>query len=147
MAIDPEGTSIPTESWRSPRPISLEPGRSRRFHTATSRSHAATVFEGEVMSRLSKVRSHIAALRTRVGRVRPVRADEGFFHGFEPLESRQFLATFDGGPLGTGQVWTDPINWVGDVLPTQGDSISIPGGRTCQTGPTFSASSLGVSGT
>lgn len=47
---------------------------------------------------------------------------------FEQLECRRLLATvqWDGG--GNGTAWSDPLNWVGDSLPTAADDaiINVP---------------------
>ena len=49
----------------------------------------------------------------------------------ESLESRTLLSTisWDGGPSGLGTDFTDPLNWVGDTLPTAADIalINTPG--------------------
>ncbi|MBX3376063.1 MAG: hypothetical protein KF678_03560 [Phycisphaeraceae bacterium] len=75
---------------------------------------------------------------------------------FEALESRQLLATvvWDGGPSGTGTDWHDPVNWVGDVLPTElddalinafaGPAIQISGAAAVRS--VNSAKSLSISG-
>lgn len=61
------------------------------------------------------------------------RASSGPWHP-EPLEARTLLAiiAWDGGPSGLGTNWHDPINWVGDVLPTVTDEavINVPGSPT-----------------
>src|SRR5262245_14690193 len=46
----------------------------------------------------------------------------------EQLEERSVPATitWDGGPGGTGNVWTTAANWVGDVLPNANDDAVIP---------------------
>ena len=45
----------------------------------------------------------------------------------ERLEPRSLLAAavWDGGPSGMGTSWHDAVNWVGDVLPVDGDDVSI----------------------
>ncbi|MCY2986889.1 MAG: hypothetical protein NTY19_03365, partial [Planctomycetota bacterium] len=46
---------------------------------------------------------------------------------FEQFEPRLLLSLvpWDGGPAGTGTNWSDPANWVGDVLPTAADDVQI----------------------
>src|SRR5215510_4261652 len=46
----------------------------------------------------------------------------------ERLEPRRLLSTitWDGGPTGQGIVWSDPVNWVGDVVPGNSDDAVIP---------------------
>ncbi|MBL9032305.1 MAG: hypothetical protein JNM80_11460 [Phycisphaerae bacterium] len=65
------------------------------------------------------------------------RASSGPWH-LEPLEARTLLAiiAWDGGPSGLGTNWHDPINWVGDVLPTSTDEAVI----TVAGSPTISIS-------
>jgi hypothetical protein len=57
-----------------------------------------------------------------------------FTPAMEPLEARTLLATieWDGGPLSTGTNWHDPVNWVGDVLPVNGDDVIIAFGVSIQ---------------
>jgi filamentous hemagglutinin len=45
----------------------------------------------------------------------------------EQLEARLVMASavWDGGPAGTGTSWQDPANWAGDVLPANGDDVTI----------------------
>lgn len=45
----------------------------------------------------------------------------------EPLEARLVLAAiaWDGGPTGNGTDWHNPINWDGDILPADGDDVTI----------------------
>ncbi|MCC7389864.1 MAG: hypothetical protein IT431_13975 [Phycisphaerales bacterium] len=51
----------------------------------------------------------------------------GFGVSVEQLEARLVLASvvWDGGPSGTGTSWQDPANWAGDVLPANGDDVTI----------------------
>ena len=48
----------------------------------------------------------------------------------EALEARTLfsLVEWDGGAEGTGTLWQDPLNWVGDVLPVDGDDVVIASG-------------------
>ena len=58
----------------------------------------------------------------------------------EPLEGRAMLATvaWDGGVLGTGTNFLDPVNWEGDVLPGPADTAVL--------GDTDSAATITLSG-
>lgn len=51
----------------------------------------------------------------------------GAHTSFEGLEPRLVLSaiSWDGGPTGEGTDWHDPANWAGDVLPADGDDVTI----------------------
>ncbi len=72
---------------------------------------------------LSNIKSRLRVASVRIARRQLLRTMRGV--PFEKLEDRHLLAAavWDGG--GDKQRWNDPLNWVGNVLPQPGDTVTI----------------------